>query len=187
MKVTTKTSQSLVEFVQRCDIEDSPVWEYINGQAVQKPMPQGRHSKLQFKLCESINQAAEAAKIAYALPELRCTFGERSIVPDIAVIYWSRIPITADGEIADQFNACPDWAIEILSPNQSNTQVINNLEYCLTWGCQLAWLLEPSDRTIQVFQPQQEPRIYRGSDRLPILTGIPLELSPDLIFSWLKM
>jgi len=28
----------------------------------------------------------ESPKIAYALPELRCIFGTRSLVPDIAVI-----------------------------------------------------------------------------------------------------
>jgi Uma2 family endonuclease len=30
---------------------------------------------------------------AFALPELRCTFGNRSTVPDIAIFTWNRIPL----------------------------------------------------------------------------------------------
>jgi hypothetical protein len=33
----------------------------------------------------NINQTAKTQKIAYEFPELRCTFGDRSIVPDVAI------------------------------------------------------------------------------------------------------
>lgn len=72
--------------------------EYIDGQIIQKPMPQGKHSKLQGKLVTAINQVVEGRKVALAFPELRCTFGGRSIVPDIAVFAWERIPIDETGE-----------------------------------------------------------------------------------------
>jgi Uma2 family endonuclease len=65
--------------------ETKPASEFVNGEITQKPMPQGEHSRLQGKLCTAINQIAETAKIAYAFPELRCTFAGRSIVPDISV------------------------------------------------------------------------------------------------------
>lgn len=65
--------------------ETKPSSEYINGQIIQKPMPQGKYSKLQGKLITGINEVVESLKIALTFPELRCTFGERSIVPDVAV------------------------------------------------------------------------------------------------------
>jgi len=55
--------------------ETKPSLEYINGQVIQKPMPQGKHSKLQGKLVTAINEVVESRKIALAFPELRCTFG----------------------------------------------------------------------------------------------------------------
>jgi Uma2 family endonuclease len=58
---------------------------------------------------------------------LRCTFGGRSLVPDIAVFEWSRIPLNANGEIENRFEIVPDWTIEILSPDQNPTRVINNI------------------------------------------------------------
>lgn len=65
--------------------ETKPASEYINGQIVQKPISQGKHSKLQGKIVTNINKLTESQKNALAFPELRCTFGGRSIVPDVAV------------------------------------------------------------------------------------------------------
>lgn len=60
--------------------ETKPANEYIDGKIIQKPMPKGRHSSLQSELCTNINQTAKTRKIAYAFPELRCTFGDRSLI-----------------------------------------------------------------------------------------------------------
>ncbi|MEA5471725.1 Uma2 family endonuclease [Spirulina sp. 06S082] len=35
--------------------ETKPASEYIEGEIVQKPMPKGKHSRLQLKLCNCIN------------------------------------------------------------------------------------------------------------------------------------
>jgi len=88
---------TLSEFLQLP--ETKPASEYIEGRILQKPMPRGKHSRLQLTLCNAINNVAEAQKLAYAFPELRCSFGSRSIVPDIAVFKWSRIPFDEDGDV----------------------------------------------------------------------------------------
>ncbi|MEO9123674.1 MAG: Uma2 family endonuclease, partial [Microcoleus sp.] len=106
--------------------ETKPASEYVEGQIYQKAMPQGKHSTLQFEFPSTINQVGKPLKLAYAFPELRCSFGGRSIVPDIAVFEWSRIPLNANGEIENRFEIVPDWTIEILSPAQNPTRVINN-------------------------------------------------------------
>ncbi|MBD2440136.1 Uma2 family endonuclease [Nostoc sp. FACHB-110] len=59
--------------------------------------------------------------------------------------------------------------------------------YCLQNGCQLGWLIDPSDRSILVFRSNQQPELLQGSDRLSILEEIELNLSVEQIFSWLKM
>lgn len=78
---------TLEEFLQQDYIDESPAYEYIDNQIIRKPMPQGKHSQIQYKICETINQLSEKEKIVYALPELRCSFSNRSIVPDIAVFF----------------------------------------------------------------------------------------------------
>jgi Uma2 family endonuclease len=108
--------------------ETQPASEFIDGKIIQKPMPQGKHSRVQQKLITTVNEVTEAPRIALALPELRCTFGGRSIIPDIAVFLWDRIPTREDGVIADSFEAAPDWSIEILSPDQSVLIMDANLD-----------------------------------------------------------
>ncbi|MGL5834533.1 MAG: Uma2 family endonuclease, partial [Waterburya sp.] len=107
--------------------ETKPASEYINGKIIQKPMPKGKHSTIQGELIIALNSSLKPSKTARAFPELRCTFGERSTVPDVAVFIWDRIPRDDDGAIADSFQAAPDWTIEILSPDQSHTKVTRNI------------------------------------------------------------
>ncbi|WP_024545775.1 Uma2 family endonuclease [Picosynechococcus sp. NKBG15041c] len=185
MTALTSPEISLQDFLAR--LETKPASEYINGAIYQKPMPKGKHSRLQLKLCNQINATTEANQIAYAFPELRCSFGDRSIVPDIAVFQWSRIPLEVDGEVPDNFLLCPDWTIEILSPEQSPNRVTGNILYCLEHGCQLGWLVDPGDRSILIFQPNQQPRLFTQRDVLTVLPNISLSLTATEVFSWLKM
>lgn len=185
MVVAPVKSLTLKEFLEMPETE--PASEYIQNQIVQKPMPKGRHSRLQGRLCQEINLKVEAPKIAYAFPELRCNFGDRSIVPDIAVFLWEHILFLADGEIPDNFNSAPDWIIEILFPDQNVNKVIGKILHSIQHGSKLGWLLDADDKSIHVFQPNQQPVLMSHSDRLSILENIPLELTASDIFDWLKM
>jgi len=71
-------------------------------------MPQGKHSRLQLKFCHTVNLVAETNKTALAFPELRCTFGGRSIVPDATVFAWERITFDNDGEVPNVFEIPPE-------------------------------------------------------------------------------
>lgn len=122
-----------------------------------------------------------------ALPELRCTFGGRSVVPDIAIVAWNRIPVNEVGEPEDNFTAPPDWAVEILSPEQKANRVIDNLLHCLRHGCQLGWLIDLDDRSILILTAKQQLQLCRGNDALPVLDGIELTLTADQVFEWLKI
>lgn len=183
--VTTTKSLTLEEFLQLP--ETKPASEFINGEVSQKPMPQGEHSTLQVELCDRINQVAKAAKIAYAFPELRCTFGGASVVPDVAVFRWERIPRAESGRVANRFNLHPDWAIEILSPDQSQTKVLGNLLHCSEHGTELGWLLDPAEESILVVFADQRVQLLNGDRPLPILKGIPLSLTVTEVFSWLSL
>jgi Uma2 family endonuclease len=167
--------------------ETKPVCEYINGSIHQKSMPKSRHSRLQWRLLQAINQVVEEPKIAAAFPELRCTFGDRSIVPDLVVLNWDRIEFDDLGEPVDDVVIAPDWTIEILSPGQQSNRVIGNILHCLEYGCQLGWLLDPDDRSILIVTPDRQIQVLAGDEIIPVLSNIPLALTAVEIFSWLKM
>ncbi|QQE63662.1 hypothetical protein GFS31_03310 [Leptolyngbya sp. BL0902] len=187
MVQTPAKTMTLAEFLQQP--ETKPACEYIDGQIIQKPMPQGQHSRLQQKLVGTINAATEDARVALALPELRCTFGGRSIIPDVAVFRWQRLPTHDDGTMANTFNAAPDWTIEILSPEQSSTRVISNIVHCLNHGGLGGWLIDPSENLVQVFLPNQHPASLEDPDNtltLPDLTP-DLTLTVGQVFGWLRV
>lgn len=168
--------------------ETKPTSEYINGQVIQKPMSQGKHSKLQGNLVTAINQVAENQKLALAFPELRCTFAGRSIVPDVAVFAWNRIPVDESGDIANAFSIHPDWTIEILSPDQNPTKVIGNILHCLNQGCQMGWLIDPAERSVIVYPAGQQPSLLQeAQERLPVPDLVSVQLTVSDVFGWLKI
>jgi len=167
--------------------ETKPASEYIEGEIIQKPMPKTKHSRLQGQFLRVINEVVEEPKIAYAFPELRCTFGGRSIVPDIAVLLWEQIEFDESGEPLDDVLIAPYWAIEILSPQQSSNRVTRKIIHCLQHNCQLGWLIDPDDRSILAFLPNQQPLFCEGSDVVPVPEMIPLNITAEQVFSWLRM
>lgn len=187
MVQTPAKSISLEEFLKSPETE--PASEYINGQIIQKPMPQGQHSRIQQKLINTINAVTEDKRIALALPELRCTFGGRSTVPDVAVFQWNRLPVNEDGTIANVFNAHPDWTIEILSPEQSSTRVASNILHCIDHGCQLGWLIDPDEQLVQIYSTEKHlSSLENPEDLLPIPDFVEgLKLSVGQLFGWLRV
>ena len=171
--------------------ETQPASEYANGIIIQKPMPKGKHSRLQTRLARAIDLIAEDSKIALALTELRCTFAGRSIVADIAVIRWQNLPLDPDGEISNLFNHSPNWIIEILSPEQSSALVIEKILFCLKEGSELGWLIDPATKSIIVFQNGSTQIYFANTEPqqpLPVLTGLETwQVTARDIFAWLTV
>jgi Uma2 family endonuclease len=175
---------SLAEFLRLP--ETKPASEFIENQIYQKPMPKGKHSAVQTLMAPAINQVGMPKRIARAFTELRCTFGGRSLVPDISVFRWQRIPLDESGDIANSFEIAPDWVIEILSPEQSPVRVIDKILFCLNQGTELGWLIAPEERSIMVLRPNQQIQICEGEEPMPVLSGLgDWQLSPTEVFNWL--
>ncbi len=167
--------------------ETKPASEYIDGKIIQKPMPQGEHSTIQGELIIALNGALKPQKIARAFPELRCTFGGRSTVPDVTVFTWDRIPRQDDGRIANVFKIEPDWTIEILSPDQRYGRVTKNILHCLNNGTQLGWLIDPQEQSVLVYFPKQQPAFFEDvNDVLPVPDFAQnFKLTLGELFGWL--
>jgi Uma2 family endonuclease len=175
---------SLDEFLQRP--ETTPASEYVDGRILQKTMPQGKHSRLQKRLIYKIESVVLEAGIAEAFPELRCTFGGRSIVPDIVVLKSENIPHDPSGEIANSVLVAPDWTIEILSPDQSYKKVAQNILHCLDHGSQMGWLIDPDEKTVIVSPQDARSRSFQKQDQLPVPQwATEMAITADELFGWL--
>ena len=186
MVQTPVRQMTLEEFLLLPDTK--PASEYIDGQIIQKPMPQGHHSIIQMELGIEINLVLRRKGIATAFPELRCTFGGRAIVPDLAVFETARIPTNA-GQIENVFTIAPDWKIEILSPGQSANKVLKNINHCLAAGTQMGWLIDPEDRSIIISRSDRNLEVI---DELNVVLPVPdfaksIELTVERLFGWLSL
>ncbi len=176
--MATTTQCTLQDFLKLPNIEESPAWEFVDGKANQKPMPTAHHSILQKRLTAAIDQANSPYE---AFPELRCVLSNNSVVPDITVIHQTRIPsenIAVEG--------APDWMIEILSPEQSTTKLIEKIQTCLQEGTKLGWLIDSEEQVIIVLWPDTRMALLKNSDRLPVLDDIPLDLTVAQVFNWVQ-
>lgn len=135
----------------------------------------------------AINPIVKPQRIARAFPELRCTFGGRSTVPDVSVFIWNRIPRDGNGEIANVFQEAPDWTIEILSPDQSQTKVPKNILHCLKYQTQMGWLIDPDEQTVFVYLPHQQTQMFEElEEQLPALPFAPeLRMTVGELLDWL--
>jgi Uma2 family endonuclease len=178
---------SLAEFLAMPETE--PASEFIDGRIDLKPMPKGKHSILQMELIIYINSLLMAKGIAVAFPKLRCTFGDRSIVPDVAVFRTDRIPKDADGEVANVFSIAPDWVIEILSPEQSSTKVIKKILHCLQHGTEIGWLIDPAEKSVFIYQPNRQVEAIDILERELIFPSFAesAKLTLAELFAWLKL
>jgi Uma2 family endonuclease len=188
---TVAKTISLREFLEL--EETRPYSEYIEQEIIQKPMPQGKHSRIQIKLTSAINLSLESSQIGLAFPELRCTFENRSIVPDIAVFQWSHIPIDRNGNLENIFTIPPDWIIEILSPDQAQAKVTRKILHCLEYGSDMGWLIEPGDEYVTVYQRTEDGQItVRIFERTESILVVPnfargIQLTVGDLFGWIKL
>ena len=178
MVLAALQSVTLDEFSELPNIEESPAWELINGQVLQKLMPTFHHSLLQKYLVKAIDNADSSYE---AFPELRCILTKNSVVPDITIIHKNRIPINNSA-----IQGAPDWLIEILSTDQSTTKLIAKIQNCLAEGSKLGWLIDSQEEVIMLFLPEEPLRLIRGDMPLTFLDGISLQLTPNQIFRCLK-
>jgi len=154
----------LETFLQQPNIETSPAWEFIHGQAQQKTMPTLFHSRLQRNLVNAINSQTQAYE---AIQELRCIVPPLSPVPDIVVVKSTRLT-----EVDGLMQGAPDWLIEIRSPDQNTLELQNKILHCLINGTQLAWLIDIQRKQIWVWEYSELPLVYSGTDILPTLGNI---------------
>jgi Uma2 family endonuclease len=168
--------------------ETKPASEFVNGKVIQKPMPQGKHSIIQTELSAYINDAFKPQRSVHAFSELRCVFGDRAIVPDLAVLASERIPRDANGDIANICEFAPDWTIEILSPDQNQTRVTRNILHCLQSGTQMGWLIDPAEKSVFVYVADRSVQLFElARDRLPVPEfAKDFQLTIGELFDWLR-
>ena len=136
-----------------------------------KPMPSKNHSFVQLYLIKALLRYEAEFSV---LPELSLELDGRTLVPDISVF-----PKRSPDWLHDQIRVeeAPLLAIEILSPKQAMQDLTEKFEAYFAAGVKACWLVQPMLRTIAVFEPETDVRVYTEGTVKDAGTGIEVSLA----------
>ena len=124
--------------------EEKPYLEYVDGMALQKPMPQEEHGELIFRLSLRLGAWMETHG-GRAGAEVRAKLGElpNYRLPDLS--YWK--PGIPRGE-----EAPPTLAVEVRSKDQAVAELRRKCEFLRSSGVEACWLIDPVSGSAEVFE-----------------------------------
>jgi Uma2 family endonuclease len=178
---------TLEEFLRMPEIDERPYLEYVDGRVETKMSPQMKHGMITMRLLNDMLRYAEPEELGLPVPELRCTFAGRSIIPDVVFLLARHIVVDADGTVVNAIDRPPDLHVEIVSPNQSVEKCREKLRFSVSNGCPLGWLIDPEPETVHVYRPGRRARRMPDDGVLegePVLPGYRLIVAD--IFRWMK-
>jgi len=148
---------------------DSERWELIEGQAwAMSPAPKTRHQAILWRLSSELYGylkgkpcRAFPAPFDVLLPKGNETDDEVDTVvqPDI-VVYCVKSKLTEAGA-----RGAPDLAVEILSPSTSRKDQNEKFRLYEKHGVREYWVVDPGNRSIQVYRPRPDGRYDEGELR----------------------
>jgi len=159
-----------------------PYLEFTDGLVTQKMAPKPTHSSVQTLLVAELNQVAGPRRLGLARTELRFVSPGWAPVPDVS--YYRRERIKRRGKrMPSDFFEPPDIAVEIVSPEQSVTELVKKCLRYVALGSTVALVIDPDPETILVFRAGQPVRHLQGDDRIDLDDALPgFELTVGAMF-----
>ena len=153
--------------------EREPALEYEAGVVRQKVSPKGPHGTLQQWLGYRFHDFARPRKLARVFTETRVTFSGSSLVPDLILYRWARVPRDARSRIPDDFTSAPDLVAEIVSPGQALVDLEQRCRWYAEHGVEITLLIHPRREWVRLYRPGALPRELTGDDEITLEDVLP--------------
>jgi Uma2 family endonuclease len=171
------------QFWQLCrDNDDLQFERTATGELIIMPLTGGTTSKINADLVYQLQAWNRQYKLGEVFDSNGCfklpNGAERA--PDASWVKSERWNTLTTAQ-QDKFPPiCPDFVVELMSPNDSLNKTRKKLEEYLENGAQLGWLINRKQRQIEIYRPQQQPEILTNPDTVSgedILPEFTLDLS----------
>lgn len=176
--MATKTPMSLEAFLE---LEPcAPELELMDGEVVQKAMVGKAHSRLVRKLLQALANYGDEIGTIDVDTELRHLHREAQwvFIPDVSVTFQDRLAGYSFSENRP-VEVLPDFAIEVLSPDDRPGRVTQKIAHYMQAGVPLLWVVDPEERQITVWRPDAAPHNVETSETLTAAPVLP-DFSADL-------
>ena len=156
---TIPTTMTLAEFLEQ-DVEG---YEYVSGELVPMAPPSREHGEISVNVIRYLDAHVYQNKIG-RLYTAETTFqvGERTAKPDVAFVSTDRLT----GDKTKGFSIPPDLAIEVVSPSDVQSRVVEKALAYLEAGTRLVWVLEPVSKTVTVYRSEKDIEMLTRDDTL---------------------
>lgn len=164
---TIQTETQLITGEALFELGDIGSCELIDGEIVAMTPPGGEHGQVMFDLGSEIRAFVRQHKLG------RIVGGETGIYTrrnpdkvrgmDIAFISYQRLP----GPLPKQYlEVAPELIVEIISPNDSWSQVRKKIEEYFAIGVEQVWVVDPEDQTVLVYRSATSHQRLEAQDTL---------------------
>jgi len=82
--------------------------------------------------------------------------------PDAAWIAWPRWNALTKEEQERFAPICPEFVIELRSSSDSLGELQAKMGLWIANGAELAWLIDPSRKTVEIYRPGREVEVFEG-------------------------
>jgi len=175
---TTTKLMTFAEFEQLPNPPEGFRLELRHGELFQLPPAKWNHFLLQDRLRALLqNAAAETGKAATEFG-FRPTQENEYLIADVAV---SSIERWKSADPKGYFSGAPEIVIEVLSPSNTATEMLDKEKLCLENGCQEFWIVDPTLQLVKVSTPDGRAITYSAGQEIPLFFGG--RLAVDSIFA----
>jgi Uma2 family endonuclease len=128
-------------------------------------MAGARHGRVGARLLTFINHHVITHDLGVVYgPDTTFKMERNERLPDIAFVAAERIP--EDGDPEGSWDIAPDLAVEVISPNDIYTKVMNKVFDYLDEGVKQVWLVYPERKILTIYHSMTESATLTENDTL---------------------
>ena len=139
--------------------------ELHHGALVKMPPVKHLHPKAQRMLMEGLRRVLQQQYLVEKEFPFRPLPQYEAWIADVAVVDRARDQATPDD---DYFRGVPEIVMEVLSPSNTASEMLEREAICLRHGGLEFWLCDPVQRTVKVTTAAGQSRIYGVGDTLTL-------------------
>ncbi|HSE18384.1 MAG TPA: Uma2 family endonuclease [Pyrinomonadaceae bacterium] len=146
--------------------DDSMCHELIKGELLTMPPPGDLHGAVTMNLTGPLFNHVKANNLG-VLRAAETGFKLESdpdtvLAPDIAFIARDRV----GGPVSGYRNGAPDLVVEVMSQWDTRPKAARKAALWVELGARSVWVVNPRQRTVEIWQADREKRIFHETDEL---------------------
>jgi Uma2 family endonuclease len=179
--MATDVALSPIEAEPRA-VEPDGLYEVVDGRVVEKVMGayESQTARLLVAQLLAFLQQNPLGVVEFELLFLIDRSRDLKRRPDVAFVSRERWPLERRAPRRDAWDVVPDLMIEVVSPSNLASEVVEKIEDYFRAGARLVWIVYPVQGVVHVFETPETAHVLRRNDALgggDVLPGFRLPLA----------